>query len=89
LYNLYHATNDGCVLLLILGTAGGLAAWQLFRAPPVVRSLRALPEVARVDYVDPANAPLVVIHLRDWHFVSRDSCKQDGIDFEDNRATVE
>jgi hypothetical protein len=79
------------ILIALLAVAGTIAAWQVFRPrpPALVESLRALPEVARVDYVGPANAPLVVVHLRDWHFVPRELCKLDGIDFEDNLATVE
>jgi len=46
-------------------------------------------EVAKVEYTGSANAPLVVVHFLDWHFVPPDLCKLDGIDFEANLDTVE
>jgi hypothetical protein len=55
----------------------------------LVDSLHALPEVAKVEYTGAANAPLVVVHFLDWHFVPPDLCKLDGIDFEANNAAVE
>ena len=52
-------------------------------------SLRALPEVAKVEYTGSANAPLVVVHFLDWHFVPPELCKLDGIDFEASLDAVE
>jgi hypothetical protein len=52
----------------------------------VVVSLRRLPEVASVEYSGGREA--VVIHLRDWHFVPRELCALEGIDFQGNLEAV-
>src|SRR5258708_10012896 len=78
------------VVITFLAVAGTIAAWLLSPRPPaLVQSLRALPEVAKVEYSGSQNAPVVVVHLRDFHYVPRELCKPDGIDFEENLANVE
>jgi hypothetical protein len=57
--------------------------------PLLVQSLRSLPEVRSVEYQGPKEADLVVIHLRDWHYVPKELCEPDGIDFESNLAAVD
>ena len=42
-----------------------------------------------MQYVGPASAQRVVVHLLDWHYVPRDLCQADGIDFDANLAEVE
>jgi hypothetical protein len=75
----------GAAVLIV----AGIATWQLTRPPAIVASLRQLSEVARVEYTGPADSPMILIHLRDWHHVPRELCKLDGIDFEENLAIVE
>jgi hypothetical protein len=45
--------------------------------------IRATPQAVRVDYSGPANAKLVVVHLRDYHFVPRELCEIEGIPFDE------
>ncbi|HZZ80670.1 MAG TPA: hypothetical protein VFE62_19360 [Gemmataceae bacterium] len=45
--------------------------------------------MGKVDYTGNADAPLVVVHLRDWHHVPRELCELEGIDFDANLKTVE
>jgi hypothetical protein len=78
------------VVIAFLALAGMVGVWLSWPRPPaLVELLRTLPEVAKVEYRGSQNAPLVVVHLRYWHFVPRELCKLDGIDFEDNLATVQ
>jgi len=78
------------IALLVLAVVALVVGWRIWTRPPaLVVSLRALPEVAKVEYTGSANAPLVVVHFLDWHFVPPDLCKLDGIDFEANLDTVE
>jgi hypothetical protein len=79
---------------LWLSLAGLLLAALVFfalqRQPPLlVQSLRSLPEVHSVEYQGPREADLVVIHLRDRHYVPRVMCEPDGMDFASNLAAVE
>src|SRR5262249_13615371 len=78
------------IALLVLPVVALVVGWRIWTRPPaLVVSLRALPEVAKVEYKGSANAPLFVVHFLDWHFVPPDLCKLDGIDFEANLDTVE
>jgi hypothetical protein len=78
------------IALLVLSVVAVVVGWRIWTRPPaLVVSLRALPEVAKVEYSGSANAPLVVVHFLDWHFVPPDLCKLDGIDFEANNDVVE
>ena len=71
------------IALLVLPVVALVVGWRIWTRPPaLVGSLRALPEVANVEYAGLANAPLVVVHFLDWHFVPPNLCKLDGIDFE-------
>src|SRR5262249_39235290 len=76
------------IVLLVLPVVALVVGVRMWTLPPaLVVSLRALPEVAKVEYTGSANAPLVVVHFLDWHFVPPDLCKLDGIDFEANLDT--
>ena len=76
--------------LLLLPVVALVVGWRIWTRPPaLVVSLRALPEVAKVEYTGSADAPLVVVHVLDWHFVPPDLCKLDGIDFEASLDAVE
>jgi hypothetical protein len=78
------------ILLLVLPVIALVVGGQMWTRPPaLVVSLRSLPEVAKVEYTGSADAPLVVVHFLDWHFVPPDLCKLDGIDFEANLDAVE
>ena len=78
------------IALLVLPVVALVVGWRIWTRPPaLVVSLRALPEVAKVEYTGSVNAPLVVVHFLDWHFVPPDLCKLDGIDFEANLDAVE
>jgi hypothetical protein len=78
------------IALLVLAAVALVVGWRIWTRPPALAvSLRAPPEVAKVEYTGSANAPLVVVHFLDWHFVPPDLCKLDGIDFEANLDTVE
>jgi hypothetical protein len=78
-----------CIVLFAIAAAF-LAVWLVWPRPPaLVVSLRAMPAVGKVEYSGPSDAASVVVHLRDWHFVPRDLCKIDGIDFDKNLAIVE
>src|SRR5262249_60325986 len=77
------------IALLVLPVVALVVGWRIWTRPPaLVVSLRALPEVAKVEYTGSANAPLVVVHFLDWHFVPPDLCKLDVIDFEANLGVV-
>jgi hypothetical protein len=53
------------------------------RAPPViVRELRGLPEIARVDYSGPTDAELTVVHIRDFHFVPKELADVEGLNYQ-------
>jgi hypothetical protein len=68
------------IALLVLPVVALVVGWRIWTRPPaLVVSLRALPEVAKVEYTGSANAPLVVVHFLDWHFVPTDLCKLEGI----------
>jgi hypothetical protein len=58
-------------------------------APAWIASLLALPEVASVEYVGPAGAALVVVHLLDYHYCPPELCAAAGLDFERQLALVE
>jgi hypothetical protein len=58
-------------------------------APPWIGPLRALPEVAAVEYTGPADAGLVVVHLLDHHYCPPELCAAAGLDFERHLALVE
>jgi hypothetical protein len=69
---------------------GALAVFSFWPSPPpIVASLRQLPEIAKVEYTGQPGAALTVIHMRDWHYVPRDLCRLDGIDFDANLDAVE
>jgi hypothetical protein len=51
--------------------------------------LRALPEVATVEYTGPADAGLVVVHLLDYHYCPPELCAAAGLDFAQHLADVE
>lgn len=55
------------------------------KVPGIVLKLRTLPQVAHVgyQYIGSGETRLVVVHLRDWHFVSRNLCELEGISFEE------
>jgi hypothetical protein len=78
------------IALFVLLAVALVVGWRIWtRSPALVVLLRALPEVAKVEYTGSANAPLVVVHFLDWHFVPPDLCKLDGIDFQANLDAVE
>lgn len=77
------------IAAILIATTISIAVLLRSNAPELVRELRALPEVANVSYQGPADADLVVIHLRDVHFVPRELAALDGIDFDENTALVE
>ena len=78
------------IALLVLPAIALVVGWLIWTRPPaLVVSLRALPEVAKVEFTGSANAPLIVVHFLDWHFVPPDLWKLDGIDFEANLDAVE
>lgn len=55
------------------------------KVPGIVEELRAIPHVAHVGYqhIGSGETRLVVVHLRDWHFVPRNLCELEGISFEE------
>jgi hypothetical protein len=89
------------LIVFVLATAATAGIWLALRErdpgrefspieppPKLALSLGALPQVNKVQYTGPATASAIIIHLRDWHFVPRELCELDGIDFEANLATV-
>ena len=75
------------IVLTVFGVSA-IVIWRM-RPPAIVAELRAMPDVRSVEYAGPADAALVVVHIRDWHYVSRELCEADGIDFAANLAIVE
>jgi hypothetical protein len=79
------------VACLALAVAAAVLAVLASRpaAPAWITSLRALAEVAAVEYTGPADAALVVVHLLDYHYYPPELCAAAGLDFERQLALVE
>src|SRR5262249_27252114 len=76
--------------ILTVGSAAVLALLNSRPAPPAwVAVLRALPEVAAVEYTGPADAALLVVHLLDYHYCPPELCAAAGLDFAQHLADVE
>jgi hypothetical protein len=67
-------------LALVLLIAGGAASF-IWRGPPIAAELRAMPEVARVEYYGLRFAPLTVVHIRDWHLVPQEFAEVEKLDY--------
>jgi len=77
-----------CMILAACGLA--FVGWNFLRTPALIRGLRSLPEVAQVEYSGAASPnPLMVVHLRDWHFVPGDLARLEGIDHGEHLRDVE
>ncbi|MBI3410370.1 MAG: hypothetical protein HY040_18680 [Planctomycetes bacterium] len=76
------------LILMLCGLAVGFALMG-YKSPGIVQAVRALPEAAAVDYSGPADAPLIIVHLRDWHFVPKELADLEGLDFSALLSTVE
>src|SRR5580765_898471 len=75
------------IVLTVCGVSAFII-WRM-RPPAIVTELRAMPDVRIVEYAGPADAALVVVHLREWHYVPREMCEADGNDFAANLTIVE
>jgi hypothetical protein len=75
---------------LALAAAAVLALLHNRPASPAwVAALRTLPEVAAVEYTDPADSGLLVVHLLDYHYCPPELCAAAGLDFTQHLADVE
>jgi hypothetical protein len=86
---LLRRPHTAAVLLAIVAAAALAFCHSRPALPAWVASLRALPEVAAVEYPGPADARLVVVHLLDYHYCPPELCAAAGLDFERHLALVE
>ena len=68
----------GLVFVFIAGVGFYVATTP---APAIVRDLRDLPEVARVDFTGPEDPALAVVHIRDVHLPPKEQAAVEGLDY--------
>jgi hypothetical protein len=68
----------GLVFVFIVGVGFYVATTP---APAIVRDLRDLPELARVDFTGPEDPALAVVHIRDLHLPPKELAAVDGLDY--------
>ena len=68
-----------CVVSLL---AAGAAVYRFTpTVPAIVKQLRLMPEVARIEHTGPADARRTIVHFRDVHIPSHEDARQKGQDY--------